>query len=361
MMKGPLASLSDNLARLATHYDMTGEWPAHSIELLTSAGAWTWVIPKVFGGLQLPPELQVAAYEAIAAGSMAAVLILTQRDGACELIAASENEQLKIELLPKLLTHEAMTSVGISQLTTSRQGEKPALVAEPQGDGFVLKGFMPWVTGAEKCDFFVTGAVLPDHRQILAIVPANLPGMIIDPPMQLMALQSSRTSEVHCRDVQLDRKYILRGPVEKALESRSPVKSLVVAATGVGLAGAMMRAILRHSEDAGKDLKTLAEDLYARYDAIRERLYRLAADLNKPDVEIPKTEFRIAVNDLLVRMAAGVLTFGKGSAFIRQREDQRLVREAMFFLVWSAPEEVRTRTLAGLLETPDGEIKSMRT
>jgi hypothetical protein len=32
---------------------------------------------------------------------------------------------------------------------------------------------------------------------------------------------------------------------------------------------------------------------------------------------------------------------------------QRLAREAMFFLVWSAPDDVRTRTLAGFLDEPD--------
>ena len=358
-MTTALDQLTDKLTRLSTHFDMLGEWPEASLQHLTDAGAWAWIIPEPYGGLELDPISQLLVYEAIGAGCMATLLILTQRDGACELIALADNDALKNELLPRLARNDLMTSVGISQLTTSNQTGKPALTAEPVGDEFRLKGFMPWVTGAEKCDFVVTGAVLPDDRQILAVVPLDLPGVQVDPAMKLMALESSCTSEVYCRDVLLKRDLILVGPAEKALARRSTVKPLVVAASGIGLAQSMIQLIVKQAVGTDGPLKEMAEELAARYEAVRERLFKVAEQLNDPNAEVPTTEVRVAVNDLLLRLAIGSLTYAKGSGFIRQRNAQRLVREAMFFLVWSAPDNVRARTLAGFLNTPEPESRSM--
>jgi len=355
-----LEELSLRIARLATHYDVVGQWPEQSIDQLTQAGAWRWVIPERYGGLGLDPRSQTLAYEAIAAGCMATLLILTQRDAACELIVESDNEQLKDAWLPRLARGEVMTSVGISQLTTSHQTGSAALTAGQRGGKFVLNGFIPWVTGAKRCAMVVTGAVLDDGRQILAVLPTDWPGVVIDPPMQLMALQASETSEIHLRNVELDGRFLLRGPVEHALSSRSTVKPIVVATAGVGLAGAMARLIRRLAESASSPLAEQATDLQNRYVAVRDRLYAIADSLGGGAAsEAPKTELRIMVNDLLIRLAAGVLIFAKGSGFLRQREAQRLVREAMFFLVWSAPEDVRAGTLGKLLERPAPSYRSM--
>jgi len=357
----PLEHLTQHLARLATHYDIGSEWPIKSLDHLTEAGAWTWIIPEQYGGRQLDPESQILAYEAVAAGCMASLLILTQRDGACELISSSPNEHLKQDLLPRLAAHELMTSVGISQLTTSHQAGKPALIATPDGPNYRLRGFMPWVTSAEKCDFIVTGVALPESaEQILAVVPTDRPGIQIDPPMNLMALGGTLTSEVHCRDVVITPDDILQGPAVRALERRSAVKALVVAAAGVGLAGTMARSIAKQAVKTSGPLRESAEEILGRYEAVRDRLRKNAGRLNQPEAEVPAAELRIAVNDLLMRLAIATLTYAKGSGFIRQRDAQRLVREAMFFLVWSTPEDIRAQTLAGFLDTPEPKSKSMK-
>ncbi len=358
-MDDALKQLTRKLSRLATHYDISGEWPEASIQHLTEAGAWSWVIPERFGGLQLDPVSMVQGYEAVAAGCLSSLLILSQRDGACEFIASSERDDIKSEWLPRLCRHKVMTSIGISQLTTS-QRKRAVLRAKPAGDGYELSGMMPWVTAAERCDFIVTGAIVTDGGQILAIVPTGLEGVQIDPPMQLAALESSRTSEVHLKAVRIGPEHILRGPTDNALHRRTPVKSLVVSSAGLGLAGALAHKIARHARGADGELAELAEDALHRYLAIRERIYKAAQALATTDADIPKSEIRIAVNDLLMRLSIASLTFAKGSGFIRQRDAQRLAREAMFFLVWSATDEVRAGTLAKFLGTTTPVSKSLK-
>jgi len=351
-MNEQLIALSKRLARLATHHDVTGLWPQQSLDVLTESGAWTWIIPTAFGGRKLEPISQLLAYEAVAAGCMATALILTQRDAACELIAACADESIRSEFLPRLARHEIMTSVGISQLTTSRQGGRPALVAEAQGDEFRLKGAMPWVTAASRCQYFVAGAVLPDSRELLCLVPADAPGVIIDPPMQLSALQASHTAEVTCKNVLIPPHLVLRGPDERVLASRSPIKSLVVATCGLGLASAMIEVIYDQRQPGDDPLADGLEEIEARYDAVRERLFRFAERPDRPDEENERTRIRVAVNDLLARLAPAIMVYTKGGGFLRQRDAQRLARESLFFMVWSATQDVREQTLASIFDAP---------
>lgn len=354
-----LEQLTQGLARLSTHYDLVGEWPQKSLDLLTGAGAWTWIIPRAHGGLELDPFSQIQAYEAVAAGCMTCLLILTQRDGACEFIASGTNDAMKSDWLPRLAANDAMTSIGISQLTTSRRRGRQALTARRDGAGYRLNGYMPWVTSAERCEFVVTAAATEDGRQILAMVPMKAVGVFIDPPMKLMALEASRTSEVHCRDVLIEPQFIIRGPEEDALKRRSPVKSLVVVSAGLGLARALLGDLLRHVSGDDRALLDMADEAKVRFAAVRERVLHHAEQLNEPAADVPKNELRIAVNDLLQRLAVAALTFAKGSGFIRQRDTQRLVREALFFLVWSAPDEVRAGTLSKFLDRPDPVTRTM--
>ena len=327
---------------------------------LDAAGAWTWAIAREFGGLGLSTLQQTLAYEAVAAGCMSTLLILAQHDAACELIATGAPDHLKQELLPRLARHEYLATVGISQLTTSHQGGRPALSARPEGGGYRLRGFMPWVTAAAKCEFIVAGAAVSPTEQLLAVVRTDAPGVIVDPPMQMMALQASWTSEVHCRDVLVEADRIIRGPMPDVLSARSPIKPLVVSAAGVGLAGAMLSLCETAATKAPEELRALAAECRERYEAVRVRLMRYAESPEQALAAGAKTGLRVAVNDLLVRLAAAVLTFAKGGGFLRQRDAQRFVREAMFFLVWSAPDDVRAGTLSLLLNDYPAETKSMK-
>src|SRR5690348_3124922 len=117
------APIAEQLRQRAQRHDQTGAWPELDLQTLAEqAGAMRWAVPGEFGGDDVDPLTLHLRYEALAAASLATALILTQRDSAVGLIASSENEQLKRELLPKLAVNEIFATVGIAQLTTSRQG-----------------------------------------------------------------------------------------------------------------------------------------------------------------------------------------------------------------------------------------------
>ena len=344
------AALTEAIAADAAHYDSERTWPQRSLDALTQADIWQLAVPADFGGATLDPLDQLRLYEAVARGSVAVALILTQRDGAIDLLASGENEPLKQRLLPDHAAGERFTSVGIAQLTTSKGRDgKPHMTAARKGDHFVLHGAMPWVTGAAACDEIVCGAVLDDGDQLLCCVPGDGEGVYIDIPFKLLALEHSGTARVQCENVEIPADLVIRGPAEKVLQARAPVKPLVVSSVGLGLAGAIVDHVrpLRAKLDA--DLAALADEQLAAYDAVRARLYAAGAQAVSDPEDVPKVAIRVSVNDLLTKLAVLLLSLSKGRGFTRPQPAERLLREAMFFHVWSATDEVKAATLQRVL------------
>jgi alkylation response protein AidB-like acyl-CoA dehydrogenase len=343
-----LSEITAALSSWAAEYEQTGAWPQRSIALLGDVGAWRWNIPAESGGDPLPHAALLEAYAALAAGCMSTALISTQRDGAVELIATSPNEAAKRELLPRLARGEIFTTVGIAQLTTSKRGGEQMVRATPAGAGYRLDGLIPWATGADHADVIVAGAVLSNGEQLLVCVYPNRGGAEVEQPDPIMALAHSRTSSIRLRGYEVRAEDVLRGPAEQVLALRTPVKPLVTSACGIGVADALVRIIEGLRPGVRAYFADAVEPLLGRYREVQQRLFAAADRLDDPSAEVSSTDMRVAVNDVLIRLAITTLTLCKGSGMLLDRPVQRYLREAMFFLVWSAPPGVQLETLVRL-------------
>ncbi|MCH7812722.1 MAG: acyl-CoA/acyl-ACP dehydrogenase [Planctomycetes bacterium] len=348
-MSSSLQELTEQLAVHADQDDRSRDWPVEVIQTLGEFDCWRWGILRVYGGDELGSAEMIERFEAVARGSMTAVLIYTQHDAAADLIVRGDNGRLRDRLGPRLAAGEILLTVGISQLTTSRQDGEPAMKVCWDGSTATFDGLMPWVTSAAEADFIVTAGVLPDGQQLLAAMPTDTPGLEVESPLELAALQASCTSVVRCHNAPLDAAWVIRGPVAKALALRAPVRPLVVSAAGIGLAGAMVSELKRNAPRRGRELRALLDPLVDRYQTVRRQLYDAADLLSDPTAEAPAGRIRAAVNDLVLRLAVGTVTFAKGTGYLAGKPAQRLAREALFFLVWSIPEDVQTDTLRRFL------------
>ncbi len=343
-------SLTHTIAQFANQNDRDARWPAESVDLLKKSGVFQGIIPEQYGGAGHKPTEMLLAYEAVARGCLSTALVFTQHDAAADIIITGDNQDLKDRLAPQLAKAELQLTVGISQLTTSHQSGTPAMSATCDDQCVTFSGLMPWVTAAAKVDMIVTGGVTPDRKQILAVIPTDDPGISIDAPMETAAVQSSYTTAVHCKGVIVSTADIIRGPAEKALAIRSTVRPLVVSATGMGLAGAMVDALDDILPRRSPELASFGTKCLDQYHAVRQRLYAAADALSDSKAEPSNAVVRSAVNDLVIRLAITLTTLAKGSGYLRSHPAQRLAREAMFFLVWSAPESVQTQTLHNILD-----------
>ena len=116
-----LATLCQQLADHARELDLNPAWPQASMDLCGKAGVYRWFHDRHWQGYQWSQRDVIRGYLALSSACLTTTFVITQRTGACQRIERSDNEELKAELLPKLVSGEIFATVGISHLTTSRQ------------------------------------------------------------------------------------------------------------------------------------------------------------------------------------------------------------------------------------------------
>jgi alkylation response protein AidB-like acyl-CoA dehydrogenase len=347
----------DPIATLAAHAaaaDGDPVWPEASWAALRTAGVLAWAVPAAHGGRDMSHGELLDGYERLAGACLTTCFILSQRDAACRRLRDGENSQLRDELLPPLARGETFATVGLSQLTTSRQHLGPSLTARLTDDGVHLDGTIPWVTGAARAGHIIIGAVLDDGRQVLLALPRGLEGVSVGPPLELAALVGSLTAEVRCDHVHVDRRWLLAGPAANVmtLGGRASTGGLETSCLALGVTGAAV-AYLGDEAVRRADLRETASRLADEWQRLREQMHTLARDGSTP---ASAADLRANANGLVLRATQAALTAAKGAGFLRSHPAQRWARQALFFLVWSCPRPAAEATLALLAPDSCGPV-----
>ncbi len=338
--------LCDQLTRQSSELGRTGDWPSEQLRLCGEAGVYAWFAPREWDGQQWSEPDIVRGYLRLSAACLTTAFIITQRTGAFQRIAGSDNDAAQKRLLPSLVAGQSFATVGISHLTTSRRHlGRPVLRARAVEDGFVLDGYSPWVTGADHASIVVTGAVLDDDRQILVALPTDLPGVSVPPPPRLVGLSASHTGEVHLDGVRLDREWLLAGPIENVMQigTGAGTGGLQTSTLALGLSS----AALDYLDEEARNRPTLAgpaDEMRREHVELQSALLALAGG----ESVCTNERLRARANSIALRTTQAALAAAKGSGYVVGHPAGRWAREALFFLVWSCPQGVMAANLCEL-------------
>lgn len=351
-----LAELCDQLREQADRLDLADAWPGEQLKRCADYGVFRWFLPREYGGLDWNPTDRLRGYLALSSACLTTTFVITQRTGACNRIASSDNLSARDRLLPRLAAGDLFATIGISHLTTSGQHlRRPLARAYPHAEGYRLQGTCPWVTGAAHADYLVVGAAVMDGEQktgeeLLALVPAERPGVAAEPAAALTGLSASCTGPLRLENVEIDANDLLAGPVEKVMTHRSTgtTGGLQTSTLALGLSQAAIGLIAKEAPHR-VDLRRSLESLQRDYEATVESLFAAA----EGDPACTKEELRTRANSLALRSTQAALAAAKGAGYVLGHPAGRWCREALFFLVWSCPQPVLAANLcelAGILE-----------
>jgi len=335
---GALLVACDHLRMLAERSALEGPWRSGGMRLLADRGILGRFVPSDCGGGGDPESRLVATLAGLARSCLTTALAVSQWAAAVRVIATA-SPAVQADLLPSLARGDTFTTVGISQLTTSRRHlGRPALAADRDAVGWRLDGTCPWVTGADACDTLVTGAATPAGGQMFFVVSTAATGLAIDTPLDMLALSGSRTAAVHFAGVRPV--HVIEPPEQTAPRTGG----LATSALAIGAAGAAIEIV--RGEGVRRDgLAPIAARLEADLADLSEGLDRAARD---GAAQADREALRAAANDLVLRAGQAALAASKGAGFVRGHPAERLVRESLFFLVWSCPQAVTDALLCEL-------------
>ncbi len=331
-------------------------WPEAAWKLVVDHRLTAWTIPAEFGGDGVTAAAHLDGCVELARGHLGLALILSQYQAAVSRIVRSDNQPLRHAWLPRLAAGELIATVGLSHLSTSRQHQQPPVRVVQDAGRFELDGLTPWVTSAGLAELLVTGGVDEQRRQYLFAVPMTREGIRIEPGQKLVALNETSTAPIALHNVLLDETERVAGPAENVMASASGsgTGSLTTSALALGHAYAAIDELEQHPGPSAAQRES-QQILKREADELRRQLL-VAADSGGSAESGGATQsgvsqawtaesMRTATTSLALRSCQTLVAASRGAGFIAGHPAERLMREALFFLVWSCPQEVVGRMM----------------
>lgn len=366
-------SLQTLMRTTAGQREAKSRWPA---EMIAAAGKAGWLAAA--SGLaredhRLSSSEVLDGWTRLAAADLASTFAMTQLVGAIKRVTSGTGAVLRDDQRQRLLAGDWTLSVGISQLTTSRRHlNRPAVIALPGDHGWIVRGTVPWVTGANHVDGFVIGATvwsedasgpsakpakqtigdeLP-NEELLLLISRTAAGVRCGPGQPLMAMSETATDEVELEDVYVPNDDVIAGPIPHVLTKGTPIRGggaggLQTSALALGLACAAVDFVAEQSARRS-ELQPIAERFRERADRVAAQLRGAAEGESSSGPE----SIRRDVNRLVLDATQTALTVSKGAGFVRGSDVERWCRQAMFFLVWSCPGSVAGELVCGFADLP---------
>ncbi|MFP5022233.1 acyl-CoA dehydrogenase family protein [Pseudonocardia phyllosphaerae] len=309
----------DVLFRDAVEVDRTGHVPQEHWDLLAREG---------FYGLakEGAPELPglVAILEALFGGCLSTAFTWVQHQGAVFGLTHSKNTELRDAYLPDMLAGRAKAGVAFA----GALADPPRLRAHPDGEGYLLDGDAPFVSGWGVIDVLSVSAVDPDGNVVSGLIDAREADGLSVTPLDLLAGQGTATVRLQFDDFPLPAGRVISVAPLAGFAAFQTFGSRLNASLACGVAD---RAIRLLPDSAAEAATTLRRSL----DETRTALDGGLAD----PATLPAA--RAAASDLALR-AAGALFAATGStAMDPAGHPSRLLREAAFSLVAASRPEMR--------------------
>jgi alkylation response protein AidB-like acyl-CoA dehydrogenase len=314
--------LADELlfpAALAT--DRSDVVPVELLDALAAGGLYGLSGPASAGGLEADFPTVCAVIEALASGCLTTTFVWVQHLGGVIEAAKSENEHVR-EWAAPLCRGERRAGLALGGAVPG----PPRLAARATDGGWALNGSSPFVSGWGRVDVIYTAARTDDGQLVWALVDARESETLSVERLELVALNATATVRADFREHAVPAARVMS--VVPYREGPTPPEVLRIhASLALGVARRCCRLLGGTSLD--------------------EDLAGVRAELDRLD-PLTIEAARGAAGELALRAAAGLAVETGSPSLLLSGHAQRLVREALFCLVYALRPGSRAALLAQL-------------
>ena len=303
--------------------EAAGAVPTGHLDALAGAGLYGLAGPVEAGGLGLDREAAWAVVEALAGGCLATTFVWVQHHGLVRAMATDAPAGLRDEWLGPLCRGERRAGVALAGLLPG-----PArLTATPGGEGWVLQGSSPWVTGWGRVDALLVAARAPHGTVAWFVVDAVEGGGLAVERQPLVAVDASATVRADFDRLAVPEARLVHAQPWAEVAGGPPAALRTNGSLALGVAGRCCRLLGPSGLDG---------ELASR---------RAALDSAGPE---QIGEARAAASELALRAASALVVHEGSPSITSGAQGQRLAREAMFLLVFGSRPPIREALLRRL-------------
>ncbi len=165
-----------------------------------AAGMLCCTIPEQYGGLEADYLFDVIVFEEMARSGFTGPGFLIHCDLVATYIKSFGTEQQKLHWLPKMVTGEAIGSLGMTEPHAGSDLKAIRTKAVRDGDDFVISGQKVFISNGQMCDVLVlatkTDSAAGAKGVTLFLVDTSLPGFRRGKNLDKLGMKAQDTSEL---------------------------------------------------------------------------------------------------------------------------------------------------------------------
>ncbi|WP_428686386.1 acyl-CoA dehydrogenase family protein [Roseibium sp.] len=349
----------------ADAWEEDGATPREVLRKMGDLGFFGIRYPEEYGGSGMDERATVVLAEELGRCTYAGVAItaLVHTDMASVHIFNAGSEAQKEKYLPRVITGEIITAVGVTEPDAGSDVKGIRTTARRQGKGYVLNGAKMFITNGVLGDVYCIAAKTdtngrPSQSVTMFIVEKDTPGFTVSRALKKHGWLSSDTAELSFQDVFVPEENVLGGEGRGfyAIMKNFQNERLVLGAMAMGEA----QAAIEMTVDYVKERKAFGAPLWDKQ-AIRLRLAELSAKIEAGRQMIYATAARSARGEDLVREVSMIkaycgelvnevmyacVQFHGGMGFMRESAIERMSRDARVQAIGGGASEVMLEEVA---------------
>lgn len=356
--------VTTSLAPLTEAIDRQGLYPRNVLQELAAAGAFSSHLHLHGEPGDLGLSIQLIAEIARVCGATGFVAWC---QAACGLyLEESGNSFLQGEWLARHIRGEGLGGTGLSNPIKAYAGiERLLLRATPEGQGYRLRGSLPWVSHLPLDGYCgVIAAVEGENAtaagaEVMVLLPASAPGVERLPCPAFSGMEGTSTFALRLHDVWVEPEWIVARDAAAFLRTIRPSFVLLQCGLALGvIQGAIdsIRAVAGPAGHVNGYLDDQPETLAAELQELRQRVLALAGTPHNPDTayRLAVLEVRAQGSELSLRAAQAALLHQGARGYLASSAVQRRVRESHFVAIVTPALKQLRKEIHGLRSAPGG-------
>ncbi len=357
----------NEIAKVAAHYDETGEFPYETVKKMGQLGFMGIEVPEEYGGASLDTIAYVLMMEEINKVDAAHGTIVSVNNSlfCYPLMKYGTEAQKRNYVMPVAMGQK----IGAYSLTEPMSGSDAATMksrAVRQGDHYVINGTKSWVTNGPAADFILLFTMTePErgHRGITAfIIESDQPGLHRGRTENKLGVRASATCEFHYDNYccPVENRLGQEGEGFKIAMSVLDTGRIGIAAQALGIAEAAYEASLKYAcerEAFGQPIGQFQgiqwkiADMKCRIEASRLLIYQaaLAKEAAKQSGGRFTTEAAVAklfASETAMFCAHQALQIHAGMGYSKEMPIERYFRDAKITEIYEGTSEIQRMVIA---------------
>ncbi len=273
------------------------------------------------------------------------------------------SEEQKGEWLPRLADGSAIGAIGVTEPDSGSNALAMTTTAVESGGDWVLDGTKTFVTNAPVADLLViyarTGG--PGFAGLTCfLVPRDVSGLTVGPPMEKMGLRTSPISQVYLESCRVPASAVLGGVGSGAMifNQTMDIERLLVMAPAIGVMERLLERCVAHARERtsgsvpiGKhqSISHRIADMELALESSRLLLYRAAWQrMHRGTATREAALAKLAVSEAYVEACRSAVQIFGGYGYMVEYELERELRDALATTLYVGTSEIQRNLIAGL-------------